>query len=78
MITEKFTLSQLENFLLKSADILRGKMDAFELKEIFFGMLFIMRLSDKFDRKFDQMHKTDFAHLKESAHWEKMHLCLAE
>lgn len=67
MTHDKITLAQLESFLFKAADILRGRMDASEFKEFIFGMLFLKRLSDEFDVKRAQLRKKDFSHITDPA-----------
>lgn len=62
MKASKITLSQLEDFLLKGCDILRGKMDASDFKEYIFGILFLKRLSDEFEVATAQVRQK-FKHL---------------
>ena len=53
----KITLSQLENFLLKAADVLRNKMDASKYKVYILGLLFLKRLNDNFFQKQQQLRE---------------------
>lgn len=51
----KLTLSQLEQFLWKSADILRGKIDSSDYKKYIFGLLFYKRISDVWDEEYKKI-----------------------
>lgn len=48
----KLTLQQLEQFLWKSADILRGQIDSGDYKKYIFGLLFYKRISDIWDEEY--------------------------
>ena len=48
---EKLTQAKLEGYLWSAADILRGSIDSSDYKGFIFGMLFLKRLSDRFDEE---------------------------
>ena len=62
----QLTLPQLEAFLWKSADILRGKIDSSDYKKYIFGLLFYKRMSDVWDEEYkkvmDEYGDEDIAH----------------
>lgn len=51
----KLTLPQLEAFLWKSADILRGKIDSSDYKKYIFGLLFYKRMSDVWNEEYNSV-----------------------
>ncbi|MCR4311175.1 MAG: type I restriction-modification system subunit M [Candidatus Taylorbacteria bacterium] len=53
--TGKMNLSQLKQFLWRSADILRGKIDSSDYKKYIFGLLFYKRISDSWDEEYKKV-----------------------
>jgi len=51
----KMNLTQLKQFLWRSADILRGKIDSSDYKKYIFGLLFYKRISDLWDEEYKKV-----------------------
>src|SRR5258708_31909891 len=54
----KLTQSELDNFLEKAADILRGNVDHSEFRGYVFALLFFKRISDLFEESVRKLAKT--------------------
>ena len=50
-LSDTLTRDQLERYLWSAADILRGSIDSSDYKGYIFGLLFLKRLSDRFDEE---------------------------
>ena len=48
---ERLSVERLEGYLWSAADILRGSIDSSDYKNFIFGLLFLKRLSDRFDEE---------------------------
>jgi type I restriction enzyme M protein len=53
----KLTLQQLESHLWRASDILRGSMDAADYKRFILPLLFMKRLSDRFDEETQELEQ---------------------
>ena len=49
------TVAELERYLWSAADILRGSIDSSDYKSFIFGLLFLKRLSDRFEEEAEKL-----------------------
>ena len=51
----RLSITQLEQYLWSAADILRGSIDSSDYKTYIFGLLFLKRLSDRFEEEAEKL-----------------------
>jgi type I restriction enzyme M protein len=54
---DKLSVEQLERYLWSAADILRGSIDSSDYKNYIFGLVFLKRLSDRFEEECEALVK---------------------
>ena len=54
-LADLLSVSQLERYLWSAADILRGSIDSSDYKSYIFGLLFLKRLSDRFEEEAEKL-----------------------
>ncbi len=59
--TETLSVAQLEQYLWSAADILRGSIDSSDYKTYIFGLLFLKRLSDRFEEEAEKLISKGFS-----------------
>ena len=59
--TETLSVAQLEQYLWSAADILRGSIDSSDYKTYIFGLLFLKRLSDRFEEEAEKLIAKGFS-----------------
>ena len=55
LFLEVLSVAQLEQYLWSAADILRGSIDSSDYKTYIFGLLFLKRLSDRFEEEAEKL-----------------------
>ena len=55
LFPEVLSVAQLEQYLWSAADILRGSIDSSDYKTYIFGLLFLKRLSDRFEEAAEKL-----------------------
>ena len=55
LCADKLSVAQLEQYLWSAADILRGSIDSSDYKTYIFGLLFLKRLSDRFEEEAEKL-----------------------